>query len=130
MRARTITIAIGVAAAGVMALGAQPAAAVVKYDTKVTIAMDRGFLYHGFVKSQVNKCEVERRVVLFKKRPGADRQLGRKDRTVGSSRWPWGTWGVNLHRAQAGWRVYAKARHKVRDQFVCFASRSPTYTFG
>ncbi len=56
MRARTITIAIGVAAAGVMALGAQTAAAVLKYDTRLTITTDGGGLYHGWVKSEVKKC--------------------------------------------------------------------------
>ncbi len=45
MVAKRFAIVIGVAAAGAMALGAQTAAAspdVVKYDTKVTIAVDSG----------------------------------------------------------------------------------------
>jgi hypothetical protein len=48
---KRFAIVIGVAAAGVMALGAQTATAapdVVKYETKLTITTDRGFLYHGW----------------------------------------------------------------------------------
>jgi hypothetical protein len=51
---KRFAIVIGVAAAGVVALGAQAAAGapdVVKYDTKLTITTDRGFLYHGSVLS-------------------------------------------------------------------------------
>jgi hypothetical protein len=78
MRARTTTIAIviGVAAAGVMALGAQTAAAAVKYDTKVTIDLHAHKHFDGSVKSGGRKCERGRRVVLFELRPGADRKLG------------------------------------------------------
>ena len=81
---KRFAIVIGVAAAGVMALGAQTATApdVVKYDTELKITADRGGLYHGSVESEVRKCERERRVVLFKQRPGADRRLG-TDRSAG-----------------------------------------------
>ena len=40
MRARAITIVIGVAAAGVMALGAQTATALPKYETKLSMGWD------------------------------------------------------------------------------------------
>jgi len=53
---KRFAIVIGVAAAGVMALGAQSAAAapdVVKYDTELTIAVDRGSFQHGDVNSEV-----------------------------------------------------------------------------
>ena len=88
---KRFAIVIGVAAAGVLALGAQTAAAapkVVKYDTKLTLSKDGGADYHGRVRSDrdrnptydpataVRRCMEGRRVILFKKRPGADRRLG------------------------------------------------------
>ena len=125
-------IVIGVATAAVMALGAQPAAAVPTYGTHLTITADRGPLFHGFVdvrgREGVRKCEVERRVVLFRQRPGPDAELG-TSRSEPTSHHA-GGWGVKVLRAQAGWRVYAKAKHKVRDRYVCLADRSETYTWG
>ncbi len=131
--ASRFAILIGVAAVGVMALGAQPAAAVVEYDTHLTITQDTCCFIHGSVLSdgasqspRVRKCEVKRRVVLFRQRPGTDAKLGMT--LSGLSGGPVGSWGVRVGRAQEGWRVYAKAKHKVRDQFVCLADRSRTYT--
>jgi hypothetical protein len=126
---KRFAIVIGVAAAGVMALGAQTAAAVVKYDTKLTITHDRGAFYHGKVKSDrdrnpvyhparaVRKCMEGRRVILFKQRPGADRRLGtdRSDFRPG-----YGVWAVDLDHAVKR-RVYGKVLRKVRDRFVCRA---------
>jgi hypothetical protein len=132
---KRFAIVIGMAAAGVMALGAQTTTAapeVVKYDTELTITADRGPFFHGFVDvrggEDVRKCEVERRVVLFRQRPGPDAELG-TDRSEPTSHHS-GGWGVKVPRAQAGWRVYAKAKHKVRDRYVCLADRSETYTWG
>jgi hypothetical protein len=49
---KRFAIVIGVAAVGVMALGAQTATAdVVKYDTKLRVTKERGLFYHGWVKS-------------------------------------------------------------------------------
>ena len=72
---KRFVIVIGVAAAGVMALGAQPAAGHPKYDTKLSMNADGGGVF-GLVESQLGKCE-RRRVVLFKQRPGADLRLAR-----------------------------------------------------
>jgi len=114
---------IGVAAAGVMALAAQTAAAqeVVKYDTKLTITTDRGDIYHGYAKSEVRKCEQGRRVIAFKQQLGADRKLG-TDRSDGQGSW-W-THRRGDHVYVGG--VYAKVERKVRDRFVCHADRSET----
>jgi hypothetical protein len=62
---RRFAIVIGVAAAGVMALGAQTAAApeVVKYDTKLTLTKEGGGgggLYHGWVKSDTPRLRRSR----------------------------------------------------------------------
>ena len=79
---KRFAIVIGVAAAGVMALGPQTAGArpeVVKYDAKVTIHRIKagaGPYFHGSVESKVRKCMDGRRVVVFKKRPGADQKDG------------------------------------------------------
>jgi hypothetical protein len=135
---KRFAIVIGVAAAGVMALGAQTAVAapdVVKYDTKLTITTDRGFLYHGRVQSDrdrnpgydpakaVRECMEGRRVILFTKRPGADRKID----TLRSQFRPdygEGIWWMPPHRHLH--RVYAKVTRKVGDGFVCRADRSPT----
>jgi hypothetical protein len=128
--AKRFAIVIAVAAAGVTALGTQATAGpgdVVKYDTKLRITADRGFQYHGWVKSEFRKCERGRWVTLFKRRPGADRRLG-TDRTggPGDSR---GNWGI-IEAHGVAHRVYAKVRPKVRDRFVCRADRAPnTGTF-
>jgi hypothetical protein len=113
----------GVAAAGVMALGAQTAAApgVVKYDTTLSVTKDGGGDYHGWVKSEVRKCMEGRRVVLFKRRPGADRRLG-ADRSKFLRRYGLGLWEVLADR-NYGHRVRAKVEPKVRDRFVCRADR-------
>ena len=74
MRKR-FAVVIGVAAAGVMALGAQTAAAapgVVEYGTKLTItheghSTDRGVIWPAGSRSGGHrKCEEGRRVVLFR----------------------------------------------------------------
>ena len=128
---KRFVIVIGVAAAGVMALGAQTATAapdVVKYDTAVTISKDRDIVW-GQVESKVRNCHKLRRVVLFKQRPGADRKL----RTVRSSAHQFPSPG------RSGWRVsdrsirgqvqrgdvlYAQVPREVHDEFVCRRDRS------
>jgi hypothetical protein len=141
---KRFAIVIGVAAAGVMALSAQTAAAapgVVKYDTELTINKDGGGLYHGSVMSDgdgnpgydpanaVWKCMDARRVTLFKRRPGADRRLG-TDRSGFRPDYGLGIWGVEI--SQSGLLrdggVYAKVRPKVSDRYVCRADRSGTMT--
>jgi hypothetical protein len=155
-RGKRFAIVIGVAAAGVMALGAQTAAAeVVKYDTELTLTKEGGGvgLYHGWVKSDrdrnpeydpakgVRKCMVGRLVVLFKKRPGADRKLGTDRSEWGptgrlfkgrdaASQSPQGLrqgrWEERTRR-DYGDRVYAKVRREVRDRYVCRADRAVKY---
>ncbi len=125
-------IVIGVAAAGVMALGTQTAAAAT-YNTKLTITEARGHLIWGHVYSGGGrKCEVGRRVTLFKQKPGADRKIvavrsGGRWRLTGA-----GTWGLGVPQGslpvKAGWRVYAKVTRKVGDGFVCISDRSPIWT--
>ena len=128
---RRFAIVIGVAAAGVMALGAQTTAAapeVVKYDTEVTISKDMDIVW-GQVESKVRNCHKLRRVVLFRQRPGADRKL----RTVRSSSHQFPSPG------RSGWRVsdrsirgqvqpgdvlYAEVPREVHDEFVCRRDRS------
>jgi hypothetical protein len=111
---------IGLAAAGVMALGAQTAAApkVVKYDTKVTITREShpgdGADWHGGLKSKARKCVEGRRVVLLRQRPGPDRRLGSSDAMAGAFLWAWEV------MAPTNGRVYAKAK----ETPACHADRS------
>ena len=132
MRKR-FAIVIGVAAAGVMALGAQTAAAsdVVTYDTKLTIHKDTGKdtgKVWGIVESDVRKCEHWRQVFLFKRRPGTDRKIA-TDR----SRAPGGFSGVAVWQVRArrihrelvqGDGLRAKVLREVHDEFVCRADRT------
>jgi hypothetical protein len=125
---KRFAILIGSAAAGVMALGAQTAAAtpVHKYDTELTITHEghvgtRGVIWHGGVISEVGKCMEGRRVVLYKQRPGADRNLGA---TASDSR-P-GNWGDWWETSPARHRVYAKVKREQHHRYVCRADRSPT----
>jgi hypothetical protein len=118
-RRKRFALVIGVAAVGVMALGAQTAAAAT-YNTRLTITGPEHALFHGHVTSGGGKkCEVGRQVTLFKQRPGADRKLGavRSDRQA--------SWGIRVPQAKTGWRVYTQVSPKVGDGFVCRADRSP-----
>jgi hypothetical protein len=124
---KRFAVVIGVAAVGVMALGAQTASAAT-YNTKLTIFADRCCGFHGQVNSGGGKkCEIGRRVTLFKQKPGADRKLD----AVRSGR-PNG-WGMRLPAKAgwpkyAGWHMYAEVSPKVGDGFVCSGGRSPIYT--
>ena len=129
-------IVIGLAAAGVMALGAQTVTAapkVVKYDTKLTtIFQDGGGNLHGSVKSEAKWCERGRRVVLFKQRPGADRRLGpaRISHHIGAHHdSPGAIWNAWVAPRAHGWQVYAEVRRRVRvrHRLVCLPARSPTH---
>ena len=125
---KRFAIVIGVAEAGVMALGAQTALAAT-YNTKLTITQDQGSRGHALIHGYVNsgggkKCEVGRHgVTLFKQRPGADRKLG-----VAKVMWVDG-WGISVPLAKVGGEhVYATVSPKVGDGFVCSGDRSPIYT--
>jgi hypothetical protein len=129
---RRFAIVIGVAAAGVMALGAQTAAAApdaVKYNTKLTITHEghhtnRGVLWHGGLRSEARKCVEGRRVVLFKERRGPDRKLGNdRNQFRHNAEARWFTWKVV---APERGRVYAKAK----ETPVCRADRSRTIENG
>ena len=128
---RTIRLVKGQrsAARRVEALGAQTATAapdVVKYDTELTISKDMGIVW-GNVESKVRNCEL-RRVVLFKKRPGADRKLRSTQshhlRGAGGSAL-WKVKDGSIRRElQPGDVLYAKVRREVHDEFVCRGDRS------
>ena len=104
---KRIAIVIGVAAAGVMALGTQTAAALPHYHTAVTInhidscCVDRSA--GGRVSAEVRKCLSGRKVVLFEQRPGADRRLG-KDRSA---------FIHGAHHQSAQWWIAARASRAV-----------------
>jgi hypothetical protein len=126
---KRFAIVIGVAAAGVMALGAQTAAAAT-YNTKVTITQDQTtppyMFLHGEVISGVRKCELGRRVTVFRQQPGTDRKLGEVRSGLDHGRV---VWGIQVPQARHGWHVYARARGAVRRHgLVCRSDRSPIYT--
>lgn len=110
--------ALGLTALTCAGLAAAAFAGLVKYDTRLTGHRERGF-YHGYVTSEVHKCEPGRRVVLFKLRPGADRKIGtdRSDREGG--------WNVDPPQRSA--RFYAKVNRKSGNGWVCRADRVPSH---
>jgi hypothetical protein len=142
---RRFAIVIGVAAAGVMALGAQTVMAqtaaeppgVVEYDTKLMITHEAGTdraHWHGRVESDRTECMGGRRVILFQQRPGADRKLG-VGKSLYKDGFPYGqpagdifAWGGGV--APIRGRVYARVSRKVGDGFVCRADRSITIING
>jgi hypothetical protein len=130
---KRFAIVIGVAAVGVIALGAQTGAQVpdvVSYGTKVTIDKDWATL-HGEVNSKGGrKCWVGREVIVFRKRPGPDRELGATRsvfrRLHGRHNWEVLVKGLEKQgpgRPDLG-RVFAKVTREVGDGFVCRADKS------
>jgi hypothetical protein len=121
---KRFAIVIGVASAGVMALGAQtaaPAQAVVKYDTKVTLRLHDHDRFIYWVQSKGSTCERGRRVTLFRQEPGADRKLGTARSKYRSGRW---ADAVITARKKPRDVVYAKVQREVHDEFVCGGDRS------
>ena len=123
---RRFAIVIGVAAAGVMALGAQTTVAtpdVVKYDTKLG-GHKEGVFFHGPVNSEDRKCKDGRRVVVFKQRPGADRKV---NETRSEDGW-WEIGGPNHHYHG---RLYARVTRELHtgNGFVCLADRYPNHGY-
>ena len=130
---------------GVLAQTAAPAPAVVEYPTKLTIFTDGTAsrrLINGQVRSgipapagsgisgiPVRECEEGREVILFKKRPGADRRLAttlsvfRALDPVAAPDYGAGNWdvprGVGKRAAAGHAPVYAMVTPKVGDGFVC-----------
>ncbi|MGA8926080.1 MAG: hypothetical protein WB462_07650 [Solirubrobacterales bacterium] len=127
---KRFAIVICVAAAGVMALGAQTALAAT-YNTKLTITEDQGSRGHALIHGHVvsgdrKKCEVGRRVTLFKQKPGADRKLGVAKVVLMDER----NWGISVPvpgRSAPRLHVYATVSPKVGDGFVCSGDSSPIY---
>jgi hypothetical protein len=125
---KRFAIVIGLAAAELMALGAQTAAAapdVVKYETTVTIIKDGGghgaAYLHGQVESKVRKCMRGRRVVVFMFRPGADQKVGTARTQFGDGV---GYWERQVEGLPRDFQVYAKVRREEHDGFVCGGDRS------
>ena len=127
---KRFTLLIGLAAAGVMALGAQTGTAasegVVGYKTTLTIFQD-GAQLHGEVKSGVRECWQGREVIVFRKRPGPDRKLGatRSGPQARSHNWRVHVKvGKEKPRTPPLGDAYAKVTPKLGDGFVCRADTS------
>jgi hypothetical protein len=65
-----------------------------------------------------------RRVILFQRRPGADRKLA-SARTQFRPLSARGEWGVHLDHGVNSRHVYGKVLRKVRDRYVCRAGCHP-----
>ncbi len=122
---KRFAILIGVAAAGVMALGAQTGAAasegVVSYGTKLTIYKDYAEL-HGEVNSKVRKCTEGREVILFRKRPGPDRKLGA---ITSGPQWESHNWRVSVKGLKTSGRRSAACTPRRRPRWAMGSSAAP-----
>jgi len=122
MAALAVTVLIGGALAAVAVAGVE------KFDSRTTISRFLP-LYHGKVNSPEPKCRRGRNVILFERRPGKDRKLGR-DRTSKRGKWKV---QVPAGQLQPNDRFYARARRKLNivsgNGYVCRADRSRTVTF-
>jgi hypothetical protein len=107
------------------ALAAVPAlgGTVKRIDSTVTLAAHNPF--HGHVSSPNHACEVQRKVKVFRKKPGADKLVGK---TTTNHK---GKWSIPANRNGT---FYAKvARRKegaAGTTFVCRPDTSRTRHFG
>ena len=99
---RRFAILIGLAAVGVMALGAQTAFAAPTYNTRLTISEGRAHSIGGGVYSGGGRrCQLGRRVTLFKQEPGADRKIiDVRSGGGGPKTGPRGTWGLGVPKVR------------------------------
>jgi|SRR5215208_699955 len=137
---KRFAILIGVAAAGVMALGAGavavPALAgqTVKIDSKVTLAVGcadlRGgqcyaSLFHGRVESSKHACEVQREVRVFSEHRRGDGLVG-KDKTNRHGKWKV---VAPPHPGFYYAKVLRREEGTAGTTFVCRGDRSETFDF-
>src|SRR4051794_8548243 len=130
---KRFAILIGVAAAGVMALGAQKTAAVpalashtVKIDSMVTLPPPQKRPFYGRVKSNKHACEVHRLVKVYRVRPGRDHVADRgdaKDRT--NQRGKWRDRQLILGEGDFYAKVVRRKEGTAGTTFVCRQDRSP-----
>ena len=80
---RVLTAALTATALGVGA--AAPAMADTKYDSKIRVANSFP-AFHGKVRSDVELCVENRKVIMYSEMPGDDDVLG-KTRTDGDGKW-------------------------------------------
>lgn len=109
------------AAVAVIAVAVPAASAGIhKYETTLLGHKER-FYFHGYMTSEVNKCERRRRVVLFRKLPGADRKVD----TDQSNRE--GDWSFIIEHREGERRFYVRVTRELRQDegYVCLADRSP-----
>jgi hypothetical protein len=101
--------------------GTATASQTVKVDSKVTVH----FGFGGQVKSSKHACEVQRKVKLFKRRPGAADQLIGTDTSNSHGQW-------SVESGQPGF-FYAKVLRRKEGTagtiFVCLGDRSKIIDF-
>jgi hypothetical protein len=105
-----------------------PKAAGAPYNTRVTIIQSQGAIgvLYGYLYSGDGRCEVHRKVKVFKQQPGTDRKLAvRRSGHNAPNHWDL------LFQAggKQGWHVYALVRREVRRHgLVCRSARSRIWT--
>ena len=124
---KRFAIVIGLAGAGVMALGAQTAAAapgVVKYDTKVTLSLQRPcHVFRRAATQRSGSASVGDGWSCSRCGPGRIASSALPEAQVQR---PARRWRVSVlpRGLQGGDVVYAKVRREVHDEFVCRGDRS------
>ena len=123
---RRLGITLG-ALVAVVLVAAPPGGARVVAESEVTISRFLP-LYHGKVKSAYQECKANRKVILYRKRPGADKKIG-TDRANDNGRWKVAISGSPPNGA----KYYAKVRNYEASGtgtgLSCSNDRSPTVTF-
>jgi hypothetical protein len=145
---KRFAILIGVAAAGVMALGAQTGAAVpalasqtVKIDSEVTLAVEGARCDHGWcsamawygpVKSSRHACKVDRTVKVFETHGSGPGTLVKKDKSNRHGKWRVVQALIARPRPSSGF-FYAKVVRQKKGTagtgFICRADRSKVVDF-
>jgi len=110
--------ALALGLTGVLAVGAVAPAGAQDMPFESKIRLKNGFpAFHGKVKSDGAECISNRKVRLFKVKPGQDKLLG-KDRTDVEGRW-------EVLKTPKGGVYYAKVNQVVeQSQLVCLPDKS------
>jgi hypothetical protein len=107
-----------IAVLAVVMLAAAPAAAAPRAGTTVVVSLKTP-AFHGKLKSSRGACRANRKVKLFRKKPGRDRLLG-TDKTNAKAKW-----SIRI-RLKSGASYYAKAPAKGS----CKAAKSKVLSIG
>jgi len=86
--------------------------------TRLTLAVKSANAFQGKVTSNKNKCVPDRKVILFRKSSGGDKNLG-SDLTSSDGKW-------KVKRTVSNGKYYAKVTKVTVGNVVCAAAKTDT----